>query len=208
MIIDRNNPHVTGLEEVWNSALVRSDELSQELQGRLVQEVIAPAVQEFKGELVLKYHEFLTMVRSGAHSFAYGSEMISKTVYWVSVARIGDGEIMEVPEVVHPPCGPVDGQKLVLSTPRKFLVPILWGTYLSVRYRKNSRRPHFVITPKKSNEEMSTFDVAYFGEQLFRLRRGKHDWATKVQIIVGNESVGKWMKEAKSAGTYNQLQRK
>lgn len=195
------------LVQTWNLAPVRSDDLSQDLQGKVVREVIVPAVQDYKDELILTYHEFLTMVRSGSHSFVHGSEMISKTAYWVSVARIADGDFIEVPKVVHPPCGPEGEPVFSFITPRKFLAPVFWRSYLSPRYR-NSHQPYFVITPEKSVEEANMFDVSYFGEQFFRLRQGKHDWATKVEIVVGNESVGEWLRKTKSARTYNQLQRK
>ena len=167
-------------------------------------EVIAPAVQEFKGELVLKYHEFLTMVPSGTHSFTHGSEMVSKTVYWVSVARTTDGKLIEVPKVDRPRI--VGGLKNVFTTSRKFLIPALWHEYLSPQYR-NSHQPYFAITPKKTKEEDVSFDVAYFGEHLFRLKRGQYDWATKVEIAFGNESVREWLEKTKSVCTYGQLSR-
>lgn len=207
MIIDLNNPCVMGLVHTWNSALVRSSDLSQNLQKRLVREVISPAIQGFKGELVLKYRESLRVVPTGGHSFAHGSEMISTTVYWVSVGRIADGEIVEVPRGTPQPRGPEEKLKFVFVKPREFLVSNLWSVDLSPRYR-HSGHPYFVVASTKFKEKTSTFDVAYFGGHLFSQNHTALDWATKVVIAIGNESVREWLVKTKSARTYNQLSRK
>lgn len=101
MIITGNSPEVAVLKQVWNSAEGRDEDLMEDLRRRLMLQVLVPAMEGFSGHLILKYHEFLTRVSNGNHSFARGSEMETKTVYWVSVGRLSGCDIEEVPEVVH-----------------------------------------------------------------------------------------------------------
>lgn len=208
MIIDEKNPRVIELIQAWNEAPIRSQELCEELQERLARQVIAPVVHEFKGELILKYHEFLAMVPSGVHSFAHGSEMVSKTVYWVSVGRIASGDRIEIPKIVHPPRGPIGGPKLTFVTPKQFIVLVLWSEYLKPQYQNSSQPSYFVVDSDQPKVDECMFDVSFFGEDLFRLWEDRFSWATKNAIVVGNESVLEWMKKFNSEQTYTQLMSK
>lgn len=208
MIIDQNNPRVIELIQAWNATSTRSGELCEEFQERLTRQVIVPAVQECTGELILKYHEFLTMVPSGAHSFAHGSQMVSKTVYWVSVGRIASGDRIEIPKIVHPPRGPVGGPKLTFVTPKKFIVLVHWSEYLKPQYKNSSQPSHFVVDQNQKKVDEFMFDVSFFGEDLFFLREDRFAWATKDAIVVGNASVLEWMKKLNSEKTYTQLMNK
>ncbi len=102
MIITANSPEVLVLRQVWNSAEKRTEGLVNGLRRRLTRSILAPALRGHGGELILKYQQFLTRVPSGFHSFAHGSEMIPKTVYWVSVARMARGVIEEFSEIPPP----------------------------------------------------------------------------------------------------------
>jgi len=200
VIITSSDPEVLTLKSIWDSVGERTDELSEELKQRLVKDVFAPAVQEFNGELILKYQEFLTRVPSGRHSSAYGSEMIPKTVYWVSVARIAGSEIEEVPKIPPP-------NHMSFATLSKILVPVLWEIYLEPRYRRGINRPHFVLG-KPNEENESKFDISLLGHHLFRMRRTDLDLYTSIEIAVGNESVGAWLRERKSADVFSMLMRR
>lgn len=199
MIITEYSPKVALLKQMWNSAGERTAELGEELKQRLVCDVLEPAVQKFDGQLVLKYHEFLTRVPSGRHSFAHGSEMVAKTVRWTSVARIAPGEVEEVPEDSTP--------SGIFATPSKVLVPVLWEIYLEPRYRRSTICPHFVVG-KVDELNKGKFDISLLGHNLFLMRRTDLSFATKIEIAVGNESVGAWLKERKSAQTFNMLMRR
>ncbi len=195
-----SSPEVAVLKQIWDSVDRRTEGLAEGLKRRLVRTAIAPAVAMANGELILKYHEFLTRVPSGRHSFAHGSEMISKTVYWVSVARIAGGGIEEVPEI--PP-----ENHMSFATLSKVLVPVQWENNLMPRYRRSANSPHFVLGEMPERNE-GKFDTAFFGHHLFRIRRGDFYWATTVEIAVGNDSVGMWLRERKSAQTFNMLMRR
>lgn len=203
MIITASNPEVLALKSIWDSVGERTDELSEELKQRLVKDVFAPAVQEFGGELILKYQEFLSSVPNGNHSRVYGSEMVTKTVYWVSVARLAGGEIEEVSGKHHlSPKG-----KLILATPSKVLVPVFWEVYLGSRYRATSPRPRFVVG-ETAGGNGSRFDIALLGHHLFGVKKTDLDRATKIEIAIGNESVREWLRGRESARTYSMLCRK
>jgi hypothetical protein len=199
MIITENSPEVVILKRVWNYEDGRIEGLAEGLK-RLARSAILPAVQTFQGELILKYQEFLTRVPSGRHSFAHGSEMISKIVHWVSVARIAGSQIEEVPIIPAP-------NQMSFATPSKVLVPVQWEIYLKPQYRRGAHFPHFVLGEMTEQNERK-FDLAPLGHHLFRMRRGDLDWATKIEIAIGNESVGTWLRERKSAQTFNMLMRR
>lgn len=200
MIITANNPEVAVLNQVWNSVDRRTEGLAEGLKRRLARDVIAPAVAGFNGELILKYQEFLTRVPSGRHSFAHGFEMISKAVYWVSVARIAGSEIEEVSKIPPP-------NHMSFATLSKILIPVLWETYLEPRYRRGIHRPYFALGKvAEGNKERTDFSL--LGHHLFRFTRSDLDWATKIEIVVGNESVGAWLRERKSAQTFNMLMKR
>ena len=200
MIITVNNPEVLVLKQVWDSAEERTAGLAEGLRRKMARDILVPAVQGFGGELILKYQEFLTRVPSGRHHSAYGSEMISKTVYWVSVARIAPGVVDEVPGIPPP-------NHMSFATLSKVLVPVHWEIYLEPRYRRGVHLPHFALGKAKEGDVERT-DFSFLGHHLFRMRRSDFDWATKIEIAVGNESVGKWLRERKSAQTFNMLMRR
>lgn len=205
MIITGNSPEVVVLSRVWNSAEGRTEKLGEELRQRLLNEVLAPAVGDNVGELILKYHEFLMRVPNGNHSFAHGSEMETKTVYWVSAARIAHSKIEEIPwRRNHLESGK---WKISFPTQSKLLVPVHWETHLEPRYRRNARQSYFRFgMPVEGNE--GKIDVSLLGHHLFRQKRGDLDFATKIEIVIGNESVGIWLRERKSAQTFNMLMRR
>lgn len=203
MIITANSPDVLALKSVWDSAKKRTEGLGSGLRRRLARSILAPALLGHEGELILKYHEFLSMCPSDFHSSAHGSKMVSETVRWVSVARLSDSEIEEVSEEKHPS----PREKLVFSIPSRVLVSILWENNLVPRYRRGTNHPHFVFG-KMAEQNEGKFDLALLGHHLFRHRRGDLDWATKIEIAVGNESVGAWLRERKSAQTFNMLMRR
>ena len=203
MIITVNNPEVLVLKQVWDSAEERTAGLAEGLRRKMARDILVPAVQKFEEELIHKYQEFLTRVPSDRHHSAYGSEMISKTVYWVSVARIACGDIKEIPEVHHPS----PKEKFTFVTPSKVLVPVLWEHHLEPRYRRGMHPPHFVLGKTKEGHVEKT-DFSFLGHHLFRIRRSDLDSATKIEIAVGNESVGEWLRERKSAQTLNMLMRR
>ncbi len=207
MLIDCNNEAVIALLKVFDSAGERTSELQKSMEMRLAEEVLVPTIQGFQGELILTYNEFLSKRPSGSHSFAHGSEMITETVYWVSVARIGMGGIAHVPAVIHPPWGPKKGPKISLTTPQEFRVPVVWKRYLTDSYRRQ-RAHHFVVDKGKPEDMSGSVDISFFGRHLFRIRRNGLDWATKVEIAIGDKSVAEWLKKVKSARVYNQLCRK
>lgn len=203
MIITSSDPEVLTLKSIWDSVGERTDELSEELKQRLVKDVFAPAVQEFNGELILKYQEFLSRVPNGNHSLAYGSEMVTKTVYWASVARIAHSDVEEVLKVRH--LSPK--KKFIFVTPSKVLVPVLWETYLEPQYRGGKNQTHFAVGEiAKANE--NKFDISLLGHYLFRFARNDLDWATKIEIAVGNESVSTWLRERESADVFSMLMRR
>lgn len=186
--------------QIWNSVDRRTEGLAEGLKRRLARDVIAPAMAGFGGELILKYQEFLSRVPSGNHSRVYGSEMVTKTVYWVSVARIAGSEIEEVSKIPPP-------NHMSFATLSKILIPVLWETYLEPRYRRGINRSHFVLG-KPNEENESKFDISLLGHHLFRMRRTDLDLYTSIEIAVGNESVGAWLRERKSAQTFNMLMRR
>lgn len=91
MFIEFQHPLVQSFLSRWNRAESTPSEerslLAQKLQHEFVTELIRLA-QSFVGQLILLHHEFLTMEPTGEHSFAHGSSMGSKTVYWTHVARL------------------------------------------------------------------------------------------------------------------------
>ncbi|MCR4285901.1 MAG: hypothetical protein NUW00_03325 [Candidatus Kaiserbacteria bacterium] len=205
MIITANSPDVLALKYVWDSAEKRTEGLGNGLQRRLTRSVLAPAIQGHVGELILKYQEFLTTVPNGFHSFAHGSGMRSETVRWVSVARLTGDTIEEIREEHHPLHA--QGSKFTFITPSKVLAPVLWENNLKPRYRRGVNRPHFVFG-KMAEQNEGKFDISLLGNHLFRYRRGDLDWATKIEIAVGDESVGAWLRERKSALAYNMFTRR
>jgi len=92
MLIDRNHSAVAALVSEWRTLnhpdVAAKSEASLTFQRALARQVMEPLAQGLFGEPILSYHEFLARVPSGSHSFIHGSEMISKTVPWVTVAKM------------------------------------------------------------------------------------------------------------------------
>ena len=59
-----------------------------------------------------------------------------------------------------------------------------------------------------AEQNQGRLDLALLGHHLFRIRRNDLGRATVVEIAVGNDSVGMWLRERKSAQTFNMLMRR
>lgn len=220
MIIDFDHPAVKALIAEWAGVQTVPEndqlELSRALKERLANQILA-LIASFGGQLILTYHEFLIMEPSGAHSFAHGSEMWSKTVYWMHVARL-----CAPPSIVkeHSPGSEIGrGQlKIRFAPSTTYLIPVAWqwalypfypdggnqsfgftkfGRFLPWRTR---REPDEVSEPRAD-----PLDISFLGDHLFKSRRGRHDWATKICLAVGTEAVGKWLTEHGSQAAFDQL---
>jgi hypothetical protein len=221
MLIDTTHPLVQALLVEWrdNQRLgeKRRLQVSKELSAKLAQG-IASLLAPFRGQLVLAYHEFLTMEPTGEHSFAHGLAMWSKTVYWVRAARLdrepkliekrSRGRTLVAPEV-----------KIRFAPSVEFLVPVAWQRTLHPYYPSGSNQPAFGFTrygrlplwgTKREPDTVSEstadpFGISYLGDYLFRLREGQHDWATKVCLVVGTKAVKEWLEQHASAEVYQLL---
>lgn len=223
MRIDQSHELIAPLAQAWQVTLPHeSSELaeraSQNFQRRLVNEVFDPIITRFPGELILTYHKFLTMVPSGVHSFTHGSEMISKTVYWVTVGQIALApvEIIETKEKRH--SWDIGGvSPITLVTPPTFLVPVTKKLSLFPRYRMEHHNPYFVVEHPEHEERKRyvlppdpvndiLLNISQFGQDLFQYgRSGRLDWATKNLLVVGNRSVKLWLESHGSSAAYDEL---
>lgn len=213
MLINDSNKMVQVLLNDWRAlAPATAEEVSQAYQKTLAKLVIEPATQCFPGELILKYHEFLHLKPTGEHSFAYGSTMGSETVYWVTLGRMTkeDGGLIEQPATERL-IGPED-QQIRFVSPRKFLLPVEWKISLRPCWA-TSHSPCFAIkqpdkkTPADDAWQREPLDLSDLGQHLFRVRKNDLDWATKIFIVVGNESVMTWLDERQSSDVYVSLQK-
>lgn len=75
------------------------------------------------------------------------------------------------------------------------------------QYQSGEYQAYFVLGEPNDMEE-NKFDISLLGYHLFSLMKPRFDWATKIEIAVGNESVGTWLTERKSAQTFNMLMRR
>jgi|GEM_PF-3185323 len=222
MLIGRNHSAVAALVQEW-SVLTHSDavvksEISLDFQRALARQVIEPLVQGLFGEFILSYHEFLTRVPSGSHSFAYGTEIISETVRWVIVARmpsntspivvetVATKHVMELPKM-----------QMRIVAPPQFLLPVQWKKQLWPVYRGSSHHQPCYVTEnldkKKVKDrfdidwERAPLDLSAFGQHLFRAaERTGSDWATRFNIAIGNDAVAAWLQEHRSVEVYQELQ--
>lgn len=213
MLINDSNQTVQMLLSQWRAfAPATAEEVSQAYQKILAKLVIEPATQCFPRELILKYHEFLHMKPTGEHSFAHGSTMGSETAYWVTLGRMTkeDGGLIERPATERL-IGPEE-LPIRMVSPRKFLLPVEWKISLRPCWT-TSHSPCFAIkqpdkkTPADDAWQREPLDLSELGSYLFRTRRGEFDWATKIFIAVGNESVMTWLDERQSSDVYVSLQK-
>ena len=196
MRITLDSPEVLALKKIWDSAEVQTPGKGEVLGNRLVQEVLVPAIRKFEGELILRYHEFLNKVPSGCHSIPHGTEMVTRTTYRTTVARLACCEI----ELVQGR----EGFMSPFRSPSKALATVLWGTDLEARYRSGDALPYFAFKHNgKSNE--NKLDLSLLGHHLFTMRKAEFDWATRIQIVIGNESVRTWLMERNSPTVFGAL---
>lgn len=214
MRIDAHHEVVEGFCGYWKLAADWPDEkrarYSKTLQADLAAS-IAKAALHYGGQLILTYHEFLAMVPSGVHSFAHGSEMHSKMAYWVTIARLSRRVFLEQTKESSRTLQVLGGrQKIRLRTPAKFFLPVRWQRPLWPIYPGSSPRPSFTLNRPdgKSTEGVDDklLNTGALGEHLFRIAPpGKHDWATKISIVIGTLGVKAWLIEHQSLATYETI---
>lgn len=178
---------------------------SEALQRELMLELVEPELRRFNGELVLLYHKFLTMVPSGEHSFVHGSTMMSQDVYWTTVGRIDEARLRRIRAQVQR--RQINSVPCLFRTSPKFLVALRSASVsLEPRYAQGMHQPYFVVREKKPGdpviEPRPTLDLSELGDHLFALHNGRHDWARKIEIVLGTKSVHAWLKEHGSEATY------
>ncbi len=203
MLINSDHEAVKRLCETWkkykgNSPYLR--ELRSKDHARALRKILDEALLPFQGELILVYQTFLSSRPSGAHSFAHGSEMVSQTVYWVTVARIAEAKATYEKEGSR--SMGIGQERIRIGFASKYLVQVSMKKSLRPRYRGGKHEPYFVL-PDASNEseapEKMSLDIAVLGQHLFRVQPHKNDWYTKVEIAFGNASVEEWLKVHDSA---------
>jgi hypothetical protein len=178
----------------------------------LIRQLIEPETMSHSGELVLFFHEFLTLRPTGEHSFAHGSVMGSETIYWVSVGRLTGEKITETEEsrtCFNPPEGP----QMNVSFPPQFLLPVEGQMQLRPIYPGSSHHPCYTAKPPEKHRRASDavprntpIDLSAFGQHLFRVgREGPYEWATHFAAAIGNASVERWLVEQRSVKAYNEL---
>ena len=220
MLIDRKTPGVAELLAKWNTLQpMEKYDRRERFKQRLAKSVIEPALRQFAGQLIIFYYEFLTKVPSGAHSFAYGTEMMSKTIYWVTTGRIRNDRALSL--IATP------AQKLMLSSPKKGAVPkirtvtsgkdrsipIQWSEHLETHYHSGSNHPYFIRknpaakhTPAQGDSrKVLSIDISDFEHSLFRLVPGQFDWAINTALIIGTTEVRNWLAKHGSADTFPEL---
>ncbi len=223
MLIDSHHPSVRALVTEWVGTQSASEEdrfrVSMALKEQLADQILG-CIASFGGELLLMQHRFLTMLPSGAHSFAYGSEMMSKTVYWTHVARI-----LAPPTVLkeHSSGSEIgcDGVNIWFASSTIYYIPVAWQWALYPFYPNGGNQPSFGFTKpgrrldwiwmRTSKPEVPSvpssdpLNISGFGDNLFRLRKGQYDWATKTCLAVGTEAVGLWLAEHRSQESFKRL---
>lgn len=215
MLIDAKHAEVLPLIKRWNSMRspnpTQKERKSHDLRRQLMLDIVEPKFKRYEGELILLYHTFLSMRPSGVHSFAHGSEMVSDTVYWVTVGRIDGTKLRRIRAQTHE----VGARPFPLRfyTAPQFLVPLRSASVsLAPRYARDSHQPHFVIRERAPNETALEpsfmLDISAIGNCLFALRRDKNDWATEVEIVLGTKSVRAWLAEHGSEETYQALRKR
>lgn len=221
MLIDSTHPLIQSLTNEWEGARSGPDDgrlrLSEEFQDRLA-DLILGLLSPFAGELILLYHEFLTRVPSGAHSFAHGSEMVSETVYWPRAARLSAPVAMTKERSSGSEWGNEE-HRIRIAPSTSFLLSTEWQWSLYPYYPTTAHRPSFGFNEprksfgwtRKSQEAVQSLpksdplDISCLGEHLFRVRQGKYDWATKICLVLGAPAVKGWFEERGSSSAYETL---
>lgn len=221
MLIDTTHPLVQTLLAEWRDKQrlgeARRVRVSKELSAKLAQG-ISDLLTPFGGQLILSYHEFLTMVPTGEHSFAHGLAMRSQTVYWTRAARLHQSFELVEKRSRGRTIG-LGETKIRFASSVEFLIPVAWQRVLYPYYPDGSSRPAFGFTLRGnlplwgtkrepdtvSEPKTDPLDISYLGHRLFRLREEKHDWATKVSLVVGTRAVKKWLEQRNSVDTYQSL---
>jgi hypothetical protein len=212
MIIDSANTEVAALLLEWRSLVHEKEDdksvASLVFQRVLARSVMAPVLGSFPGELVLAYHQFLSQHPTGAHSFAFGSEMVWEDTYVTLVGRMNtDVRIVETPEERHVIGRDARIQHMII-TPPQFLLPTEWWVQLWPRYRHSNTPTHYALeqSEKQAAEFLATpLDLSWFGQHLFPVRAGKHDWARQMTMVFGNDSVREWLHGHGSDGLASEL---
>lgn len=225
MFIDSNHPVVKALMAEWNHRTSSTDSedrgfvsMSNALKERLADQILA-LIASSGGQLILMYHEFLTLEPSGAHSFAYGSEMQSKTIYWTHVARLPVSPTMLKQYSPGAERNLGEQMKIRFAPSTTYLIPVAWQWALYPFYPNCANRPSFGFTEPRNQlnwlrtpkpEVLSVpspdpLNISGLGDHLFRFKEGRYDWATKICFVVGTEAVGKWLTEHRSQEAFNQL---
>ncbi len=222
MLMDVGHALIRSLVTEWEGDKDLSEEQrsrrSKALQAQLAQG-ISHSLQPYQGQLVLLYHEFLTMEPTGEHSFAHGSTMGSKTVYWVHAARLHQSsELIEE----RSPGNTLGNEEFQvhIAPSTKFLVPVAWQRFLYPYYPGGSHRPSFGFklrgrfltwTTRREPDTISQptrdpLDISCLGEHFFRVHQGPYDWATKIYLVVGTVAVRIWLEEHHSGETCQSLE--
>lgn len=224
MRIDSVHPTVMALTAEWDRCTQPQDStvegsvlMSDVLRERLADQILA-LIASFGGQLILMYHAFLTTGLSGAHSFAHGSEMQSRTVHWMHAARLPVS-----PEIVRKrsPGSEIEcGQQTIRFAPATtYFIPVVWqwvlypfypngGNQLSFGFTKFGRLHSWRSRPepnKVSVPSADPLDISALGDHLFKTRKVHYDRATTICVVVGNDEVGKWLSEHNSRDAYAQL---
>lgn len=212
MIIDCSHPGVVELSLEWRSLLHQADDdkgvASLVFQRALTQSVIAPVLSCLPGELILAHQQFLSQHPTGAHSFAFGSEMVWEDTYVTLAGRMStDIRITETPEERHV-MGHDARIRCTIVTPPQFLLPVKWWVQLWPRYRHSNVPTHYCLERSEKNPpefHATPLDLSWFGQHLFPVRVGKHDWARRMAVVIGNDSVRNWLREHGSDQLYGEL---
>lgn len=216
MQIDASQKAVQGFCSYWKLAVdcdwpdTKRARYAQTLQADLAGSIAKEALP-YGGQLILTYHEFLSMEPSGAHSFAHGSEMQSKTVYWVTIARLPRLVSLEQTKASSRTLqAGGGGSKIRFNTPARFFFPVRWTRQLWPIYPGTSRQPSFTLErPDKKPDDLADdklLNIGALGEHLFRTGPvGKLDWATKIYLVVGTSAVKSWLIRHQSVAAYEKI---
>jgi hypothetical protein len=214
MLINSNTAEVSALVKRWG--VQRKDEASRNrastrLRRQLMRIAVEPILERFDGQLMLHYHRFLFMRPNGVHSFAFGSEYVSDTAYWVSVGRIDGGKLRRTPMRTRKlGCG---DEAMTIRFAPMYAIPLRSEcVFLAPRYAAGKHQPYFVAREKKPEEALTpptfSIDVSALGDHLFAVTPGKHDWYTEIEIVLGTKSVHAWLKKHGSEQVFDELKKR
>jgi hypothetical protein len=220
MLIDRNTPAVAALLTEWQTA-PRTRESSEQFKSRLAMDILKPAIRPFVGQLMLFSHKFLTMVPTGTHSFAHGTEMRSKDIHWLTAGRIDSNRPPWIfpmqtrgAYIVQPPGKKPEIVPYSSEGMEDYFIPVRWFWRTQMRYRRGTNHPHFIMheqgplyEPEQSYIPVPAIDISAFGDHLFRLHNREHDWATNISLIIGTRGVKAYLADNKSLAAFNRIAR-